>query len=285
MRLLSSFRSTIFGVMILVAAAALAAQSRAGQTPANGPLAPFGVSEVAVRSQILEVVDRGLIPGSQIVATVQAGYERVPVAMRGLATTAAFAWAKSFASSPAFASAYAKLREEHRPRAVAAAGSIDEQVSKEIDEQIAAYEQSRKNMSQVPLSPAERAAVMKGIDDALARVKSPEYRKGVRMGLEATTAGKNEDAARAAAEFAANWPADPNVYVRKKLDYIMMATAGLDYSLPTFWVKNPAGRTVGFLSPGLESLPWEAGRAIVVGKEGVDAARAAIAAWLRELSK
>jgi hypothetical protein len=285
MRFLSTFRSTIFGVLILATAAALAAQSRAGQTPATGPLAPFGVTEAVVRAQILDAVESGLIPGSKIVATIQTGYERVPAAMRGPATTAALAWAKTVVSSSAFTSAYAKLREERRPRGVAAAGSIDEQVSKEIDEQIAMYEQSRKNMSEVPLSPAERAAVMKGIDDALARVRSPEYRKGLRTGLEATTAGKAEDAAKAAADFAANWPADPNVFVRKKLEYIMTATADLDYSLPTFWVKNPAGRTVGFLSPGLESLPWEAARAIVVGKESVDAARAAIAVWLRELSK
>jgi hypothetical protein len=48
-------------------------------------------------------------------------------------------------------------------------------------------------------------------------------------------------------------------------------------------VKDPAGRTAGFLSPGLQDISWEAMHAILAGKDAVDAARAAVSAWLKEL--
>ncbi len=58
----------------------------------------------------------------------------------------------------------------------------------------------------------------------------------------------------------------------------MTATANIDYSLAHIWVNDPAGRTAGFLSPGLDDISWETMRAIVAGKEAVDAARAAVGA-------
>jgi hypothetical protein len=64
----------------------------------------------------------------------------------------------------------------------------------------------------------------------------------------------------------------------------MAATANIDYSLPRIWVKDPAGRTAGFLAPGLEDTPWDTIRAIVAGREAVNAARVFVSEWLKELS-
>lgn len=88
-----------------------------------------------------------------------------------------------------------------------------------------------------------------------------------------------------ARDFTTRWPADPKAYVRTQLEYFIRMTANIDYTLPKVWVTNPSGATVGFLSPGLENMPWETTRAIVIGKEAVDAARAAATAWLQELGK
>jgi hypothetical protein len=249
-------------------------------------LAPFGVSEAAVQSMLLRVLDGGgvLIPGSQIVGTIQSGYTRVPVAMRAQATTAAFAWAKSYLHSPAFATAYAKFREQHRPEGtVSEAGSIDEIVQRRIDEYVATLEQGKKGLD--ALSPADRAKAIKFIDDTIANARKPENVKGMRLAVELERGENAKRNQQATGDFDMRWPADPKAYVRTQLEYFMRMTASLDYTLPTIWVTNPSGTTVGFLSPGLEDLPWETTRALVIGKESVDAARAAATAWLQELGK
>jgi hypothetical protein len=247
--------------------------------PATGPLAPFGVSEASVRAELLQCVSGGGAVSNNFLAIVQQGYERVPVPMRAAATTAAFAWAKSYVTSPAFTTAYAKYRDEHKPKGATSTLSIDEEVQKRIAEIVAAYELAKKGLD--GLEPATRAKALKNIDDEIARYKSPEMVRPMRMAVAMERTGANAENAKADTDFAADWPADPKVFVRRRLEYFMTATANIDYSLPQIWVRNP-GRTVGFLSPGLEDLPWETMRAIMIGKEAVDAARAAVAAWMKE---
>jgi hypothetical protein len=270
-----------FAVLGVVAGAALRAQTRA-----SGPLSPFGVNEAAVQSMLLRVLDGGgvLIEGSQIVDTIQKGYARVPAAMRAQATTAAFAWAKSYLHSPAFAAAYAKFREQHRPAtAVSEAGSIEEVVQRRIDAYVAQLEAGKKAFD--VLSPADRAKGIKGIDDAIANARSAENVKGMRLAVDLERSENAKSNQQSSGDFDARWPAHPRAYVRKQLQYFMTMTEHIDYTLPKVWVTNPSGATVGFMSPGLEDLPWETTRALVIGKEAVDAARAAAAAWLQELGK
>jgi hypothetical protein len=275
----------VLGVIVSLAAIAAGVALRA-QTRAIGALAPFGVSEAAVQSMLLRVLDGGgvLLEGSLIVGTIQSGYARVPVAMRAQATTAAFAWAKSYLQSPAFAASYAKFREQHRPQgAVIEAGSTDEIVQRRIDEYVAQLEEGRKALD--GLSPADRAKGIQFIDEAIANARKPENVKGMRLAVELERGENTNSNQQAASSFDARWPADPKAYVKAQLEYFMKATAAIDYTLPKVWVTNASGVTVGFLSPGLEDLPWETARAIVVGKEAVDAARAAATAWLQELGK
>jgi hypothetical protein len=273
-------------VVVVSLAAIGAGVALRAQTRAAGPLAPFGVGEAAVQSMLLRVLDGGgvLNEGNQIVGTIQNGYARVPVVMRAQATTAAFAWAKRYLHSPAFATAYARFREQHRPEGgVSEAGSIDEIVQRRIDQYVATLEQGKKGLD--ALSPDDRAKAIRFIDDAIANARTPENVQGMRLGLELERSENAKGNDQAVRDFNARWPADPRDYVRAQLEYFMRATANIDYTLPKVWVRNPSGVTVGFLSPGLENLPWETARAIVVGKETVDAARAAATAWLQELGR
>jgi hypothetical protein len=272
--------------VLAVLAAAAAGVTIAAQPRPPGPLAPFGVGEAAVQSMLLRVLDGGggLIEGSQIVGAIQNGYARVPVAMRAQATTAAFAWAKRYLHSPAFATAYAKFREEHRPdQAPVEAGSLDEIVQRRIDEYVAELEAGKKGFDVLP--PADREKAIKGIDETIANARSPENVRRMRLGVEAERGANTETNQQRARDFNATWPADSKAYVRTQLEYFMRMTADIDYTLPRIWITNPSGATVGFLSPGLEDLPWETTRALVIGREAVDAARAAVTAWLQELGK
>jgi hypothetical protein len=274
-------RPAALGLALLVALASMLAAAHA-QAPASGPFAPFKVSEAAVRTEILKSVSQGGEVSAGLVAMILEGYDRVPAPLRAAATTAAFAWAKNYVSSPAFAAAYAQYREEHKPAGRAASTeAIDVDVQKEIAQLVAQLEASKAALG--VLDAATRAKVIANIDDQIARFKSPENVRAIRVGIEARRAGEHADNSRSADDFATKWPADPKVFVRKHLERFMSATATIDYSLAQIWIKGPSGRTAGFLSPGLEDISWDTMHAIVAGKDAVDAARAAVSAWLKEL--
>ena len=279
MKLISRWRLAAVVVLSLaVPGAIVAAQTARSLT---GPLAPFGVSEATVRTQLLDSVSGGGEISNRLVLTIEEGYQRIPVAMRGAATSAAFAWARSYVSSPAFTALYAKYRDEHRPAGAAITESLDDEVQKRIAATILEFEGFRTAFD--GLDPATRAQGLKNIDDEIARYKSPEMLRAMRLAVAAERSARNEDSSHAAAEFAEQWPADPKVYVKKQLERFMSATASIDYSLPQIWIKDPAGKTAGFLSPGLEDIPWQTLHAIVAGREAVDAARGAVSVWLKEL--
>ena len=278
------FRSKSAGAVVVALSLAVPGAIVAAQTARSvtGPLTPFGVSEVTVRTQLLDSVSGGGEISNRLLVMIQEGYQRIPVAMRGAATSAAFAWARSYVSSPAFTTAYVQYREEHRPKGAVSTDSLDQEVQKQIAAIIATLEEGKKGLD--ILDPATRAKALKNVDDEIARYKSPETARQMRLGVEAQRDGRNEDHAKASAEFAEKWPADPKVYVKKQLERFMTATVNVDYSLPQIWVKDPSGKIAGFLSTGLEDISWETLHAIVAGKDAVDAARAAVSAWLKELS-
>ena len=252
--------------------------------PAQSPLSPFGVSEATVRTQLLASVSGNSgQPSNQLLSFIQEGYQRIPVSMRAAATTAAFTWAKNYVNSPAFNTAYAQYRNERKPAGGAVStDSVEVEAQKEIASLIAELEEIKKGVSDT-LAPATRAEAIKNIDDQIARYRDPEMLRGMRLSVELRRAGTSADNSTAATEFAENWPADPKVYVKRQLERFMTVTANVDYSLAAIWVKNPAGKTVGFLSPGLEDMSWETMYSIWAGKEAVDAARTFVSAWLKEL--
>ena len=263
--------------LLAAGAAALAHQS------APNPLAPFGASEAAVRKLILDTVSGGgNIRGSGLPTLIQRGYTKIPPASRAAATTAVFAWAKAFTDSAAFTTAYARFRDEHKPQ-TAGNTSVDAAVTKQIEETLKHFENSRKAVEILP--PADRAKALATIDQSVAQVKSPEYEKNLRSGLSAQFAATSAADAKAMSDWEATWPADHNAYVRKHLEHFLTATANIDFTLPQIWIQNPDGVTVGFLSPGMDDLPWETTHAIFAGREAVTAARAAVAAWLKEIGR
>ena len=69
------------------------------------------------------------------------------------------------------------------------------------------------------------------------------------------------------------------------IDRFMEATADLDFDLPAIVIRSSSGQMLGFLSPGYLALGWEKEFALCAGREAVSAARAAIAAWLKELGE
>ena len=246
-------------------------------------LALFGVAEATARKLLLDVLPNGGYPGQQmtIVTTVMRAYDKMPAAARAAATTAAFAWAKRYVSSPEFAAAYQDVRTAQKPAGAAAPASVDAEVKKFIDDAMAASAEVRQMAAKMP--PAEAAKLLEQIKAQEAQLKSPENLARLRAALGAGRAEETSRSEKAVTDWEANFPADPRQFVKGCLERFMTATVSVDFTLPTVWLKNATGETVGFLSPGYGGLPWEQVNAIVAGKEAVTAARMAIEAWLKEL--
>jgi hypothetical protein len=251
------------------------------QTPAASALAPFGASEAAVRAELLDAMSGAGDFVLRFLVSIVRGYDRVSAAARGPATAAAFGWFKVFVSSPAFASAYTKFRDEHKPAGVAAASSIDDEVKKQIADMIARTEESRQAVAALP--PADRTKAIANIDQMIAMFRTPKYAADVKAGLEIQATAKAESSRKAAADWEAHWPADPKALVRKHLEHFFAATANIDYETQTIFVKGARGETIGFLRPGANALPPETVFSVVAGKPAMDAARGVVDAWMKEL--
>jgi hypothetical protein len=254
----------------------------------QGPAGPLGVADALARKFLVDAVlgdsyrtYKSNLIVSDFVQTVARAYAKIPAAARGPATTAAFAWARAYLSSPGFAASYAKQREEQRPEGAANVASVDDQIKKMMDEQSTALAESRKMAASLPEK--DRAAFLAKLQEMEAQLKSPERLKILRTALEAERGDKSSRSATAFAEWEARYPANPNAFVREHLQTFLKETANVDYSLAAFMVRGPGGEVLGFLSPGYTGMPWQHIHAIVAGKDAVDAGRMAAAAWLKEL--
>jgi hypothetical protein len=268
-------------LVVLLYATIVSTQTAAG---------PLGVADATARKLLVGAItdspfrtyDReGSGGGSGLALTVARAYAKIPAAARGPATTAAFAWAKSYVTSPAFAAAYAAQREGQRPAGVANLPSVDDQIKKMMDEQRAGAEMARKIAASLPEK--ERAAMLAMIKEQEAQAKSPESFKLVRAALEAGRVEEISRSSEALARWEANYPANPNAFVREHLQRFLTEMAKVDYTLAAHFVRGPNGDVIGFLSPGYTSMPWQHINAIVAGKDAVDAGRAAAAAWIKEI--
>jgi hypothetical protein len=253
------------------------------QAPAPGPLAPFGVTEAAARTKILEAAQKGVSFVSAFEGTLERGYDKVAADRRGPATAAAFAWLKAFVSSPAFTTPDAKARTENKPEG-ALTMSVDEEVHTKIAHDIAELEASKQNLQKVPgLQPADRAAATAEIDKTIANMRSPEYAANLRRMQEAGRTDRDAAQTAQTATWEKKWPADPRGYVRMHLETYLADTAAVDFVTPTIFVKDDAGATVGFLRAGMTSMTRETMYAILIGKPATDAARNFCDGWLKGL--
>jgi hypothetical protein len=250
------------------------------QAPTPSPLAAFGVNEAAARARILQTANEGASFVSAFEAVLERGYDKIAADRRVPATVAAFAWLKTFVSSPAFTASYAKSRDEHKP-AGGPTTSVDEEVRQTIAHDVAELEKGKEGLSVLP--PATRAAATAEIDKTIANMRSPEYAANLRRMQEA---GRTDQASAQVADTAKwekKWPADPRVYVRTHLETYLADTAAVDFASPTIFVKDDTGATVGILRAGMMSIAFESAHAILLGKPATDAARSFADAWVKEL--
>ena len=250
----------------------------------QGALTRLGLTETAARALLTNEVQTAGAGGysSKLAMAGRAAYLRVPEAERGAATTALFAWAKAYVNSPAFETAYARIRSESKPQLRERAPTVDEELKKQLDESLAAYESAKTAASAMPA--AEREKSLTSLKQIFDMQRNPETQRILRAGLEEERAKRQAGEDQVMARWQEQFPADRQVLFARRLREFLDATADVDFEGRKNTIKNLAGETVGFvMSPKCEGKPWQWLDAFVVGREATAAGRAAAEAWLDEL--
>jgi hypothetical protein len=246
---------------------------------------PLGVADATARSLVNAATrsPRSLAPTATFVTSVRHAYERLPAGTRAAAVTAAFAWAKTYVNSAAFASVYAAARQQARPAGVSIGPSVQEELQKKIDDERASLAESKKFLSVVP--EADRPSVLQALTEAEARLRDPALIKAWRDDIQSRHDAEETGTAEALASWAALYPANLTIFVRQELQRFLDGSATVDFAIPITPIKN-GGQIVGFVGP-LEQPPasWIEAECMLAGRDMVMAARAAAQQWVKELSK
>lgn len=257
-----------------------------GRLPiAQATSGPFGVAETTARNLLNAAVrsPRSLGNTHAFVTTVRHAYERLPAGARASAVTAAFAWAKAYVSSAAFAVAYEAARQQAKPAGVSAGPSVDEELKKKVDDERASLEESKKGLAYVP--EADRAAVLKALNETEDRLRDPDLIKAWRADIQSRRDADTQGTAEAMANWNALYPSEVGAFVRQELERFLAGSANVDFSIPITTIKT-GGVIVGFVGPFEGPVgSWITAECLLAGKDMVSAARAAVESWLKELPK
>jgi hypothetical protein len=242
-------------------------------------LAQLGLTETAARSFVLEEVKA---PGAnRLNPMALAGtraFLKLPPAARGPAATALFAWAKGYVNSPAFTGAYAQHRRNVGATDAPETLSIDEEVKRKIDGELARFAQIRKEAAALPPDMAE--ATIAAVREAEQNMRSPEVAAAYRKEIESVRSRQSEqDAARAL-----KLPANPQQLFARRLREFLDVTEDVNFAARTVSLNGEADGIV-FVDRADRKRHWIWQEAVIVGPEATAAARAAAQAWLKEIER
>jgi hypothetical protein len=254
-----------------------------GSLLAQGVLMQLGLTESAAREFVIDEVkgpagDRR----AAIVVAGTRGFVNLPRAARGPAATALFAWAKGYVNSASFKTAYDTFRKGTIPEVQQYDLTVEQEVKRRIDELLAQFAAMRQNVASMP--PAEAAKILEAIKQQEAEARNPAYAETIRAGLQAeraTTRVRGNAALRNAND---RYPADLQRFVARRLREFLDGTANVDFSARTISLSGGADG-IEFTTPADRKNPWLWQEAVIVGEEATTAARAAAAAWLKEIER
>jgi hypothetical protein len=246
-------------------------------------LAQLGLTEASARSYILTEVDDVGRSGrvGKMRNAVMAAYRKIPESSRGEVTTALFAWAKTYVSTPAFAAAYQKIRKSREPERRQYERTVDEELKRKLDEQLASVENMKTFAASLP--PADREKLMAAVKRSEDALRDPAQIKVMRQIIEAERATESGSEDKVIARWETEYPPTVEAMVAGRLRHFLETTAGVDFENRQA-VRNVAGDIVGYVvRQADEDKPWPWFDALVLGREATAAARAAAEAWVKEI--
>jgi hypothetical protein len=239
-------------------------------------LSQIGITPAAAKEAVSAVINSGIInPGLPSQA-----FKLLSPAQRADAATAGVAWLKAYTATPDFAQQYAKIRNNHAPRAPKFEGTPEDELQKAIAERQQQAEESKKALASLP--PDQRKQIedaMKQAQEMLAKADTPEMKKTRLDEIKARRAQETKDYEQALATWQRDFPENPAVAIAKRLREFLAATADVDFNAKL----KPVDRRMLFENSTYQNKaqPWKL--CFRAGREATAAARAAVQAWLKEL--
>jgi len=254
-----------------------------GGVVAQSALAELGLTETGARNFVLqEIKSPASGRRSPIAIAGTRAFLKRPRSARGQAATGLFAWAKAYASSPAFKAAYEGYRKGRVPGMRQYALTVEETVKRDIEQELAGFEQMKQGIGSLP--PADQQKILAQVKEAQATLTNPDAIAARRAALEAERAGEAANQASLVQRVEQETPADPRTLFARRLREFLDATSDVNFSARTI---NLTGGTDGieFVDKADRARHWMWHEAAIVGREATAAARAAAEAWLKEIER
>jgi hypothetical protein len=254
-----------------------------GAAVAQGTLAQLGLTETAARNFLLEEIKSTTTNRrSPIAVAGTRAFLKLPRSARAAAATGLFAWAKAYVSSPAFQASYESYRQGRIPGPRPYARTVEEEIKKDIDEQLAGLELMKK--AAASMSPTDAANILESVEKMHATLTDPAVVKQRQTELAEKRAAEDKDRLRLAAEVEETTPADARKLFARRLREFLDATADVNFDARTIGLTGgPDG--IEFVDKADRKRPWIWQQAVIVGPEATAAARAAAEAWLKEVER
>ena len=239
-------------------------------------LSQLGITPLAARVAVDSVINSGVYnPGLPAAA-----FKLMPPGTRAAVAAAGVAWLKSYTASPEFKSAYARIRESHKPAAPVFAGTPEDELKKADEEQKQAAEDSKKALASLPADQrAQIEEVMKAAQAATSQMNTPEMRKMRLDGIKAERAGRTTQYEQELATWKRDYPESAAPAIVTRLREFLAASADVDFAAK---LTSRNGKMV-FENEAYQQKPDRWKLCYRAGKEATAAARAATQAWLKEL--
>lgn len=229
-------------------------------------------------SEATQMAVQGVTTGGMPWGSARQKFRAASAQQRVVIVRNVMGWAKTFTASPAFASAYAQAREHMKPEKPANALGMDDQMK----QQMAELDKSEAEMkTQFANQPDLLKQMLANL--AMARKQMLEMSKNadVRKAMDQGNAQAKKDYEARLAKFDQEHPADVRSAIAVRLHSFLNTCGDVDFGAKL----TPAGRKMRFADEKYEQKPEAWKVCYRVGKEPLEAARAAAQEWLKEMGK
>ena len=240
-------------------------------------LSDLGLNESSARDGLLRALENGNVP----VYLAGKAFKAAGPSARAVLVTGALTWAKSYTQSPAFAAAYAKLRESNKPSAPEAKGTVEDELKNQQAEQMKQVQEMRAQVKSMP--PEMQKEMEKTVNGMIAEIertqKDPDTQKMMREMISLTRAEEEKTYQSKLKEWQAEYPADPKALIAMRLRSFLEVSGTVDFGAQLV----PSANKMRFANAQYEKKPEEWKLCYRAGKEAVESARNFAKAWLSEL--
>jgi len=239
---------------------------------AQAVLSRLGVSQQDADDRFVEALQGGASP-----SVAARAFLALPASARAATVTEVVALARTYYTSAAFKKAWAEAREANKPDAPA--GSADAAIARQKAEQEKAVADARKMLDSLP--PDQRKAVEESMKQAQSTMNDPAFQAKQAEMAQNMNADDKKKYQGDLKEWEKNYPVDPSPVIARRLRDVLAQTADVNFDAKL--VAREGTRV--FADPQYESKPSQWKIAYRAGREATTSARAAAAAWLKELGQ